>query len=90
MECWFRGTVSLRGRSHLPSRRGPSIAGSDFQDSGFFLLLGELTASPLKFVQVIDLGGIVKTCSTLISLKVRECLLKLSESFVVSKIRSPR
>lgn len=47
MECWFRGTVSFRGRSHLPSRRGPFIIGSDFQESGFLLLLGELIAFPL-------------------------------------------
>jgi len=66
-ECWFRGTVSLRGRSHLPSRRGPFIVGSDFLESGFFLLSGMLTAFPLKFVQVIDFGGIVNTCSILIS-----------------------
>ena len=42
--CWLRGTVSSRGRSHLPSRRGPSIVGNDFHETGFFLWLVECIA----------------------------------------------
>ena len=50
-----------------------------------------LMASPLKFVQGIDFGGIVKIWRTLISLKLLECVLKFALWLsLVSRIRRPR
>ena len=76
MAFWFRGTVVFLGMSHLPSIHGPSKGSFDDQRRGLSWSFWALTTSPLKFVQGIDFGGIVRMCRTLISLNVLEWLLK--------------